>query len=85
MAHISKKLRLMRTCLFELLSLFLDFVEQPCILDRQRRLRETRFAMIVERLRELGMPVDRSAVPAMPRWTAVFPRLQAAMATALAR
>jgi hypothetical protein len=29
-------------------------------LDRQRRLRETRFAMIVERLREIGMPVDPS-------------------------
>jgi len=32
------------------------------VLDRQRRLRETRFAMIVERLRELGMPVDSSSV-----------------------
>jgi predicted metal-dependent phosphoesterase TrpH len=32
------------------------------VLDRQRRLRATRFAMIVERLRNLGMPVDPSGV-----------------------
>jgi len=31
------------------------------MLARQRRLRETRFEMIVQRLRELGMPVDPAA------------------------
>ena len=37
------------------------------VLDRQRRLRETRFAMIVERLRNLGMPVDPSEATATSR------------------
>jgi hypothetical protein len=39
MAHVSEKLRLVLARLFELPAFVFDLVEQPRILDRQRRLR----------------------------------------------
>ena len=39
MAHVGEELRFVLTCYFELPALILDLVEQPRILNRQRRLR----------------------------------------------
>src|SRR6516225_8648589 len=46
MAHIGQELRFVLACLFELVAFVFDLMEQPSILDGQRRLRCKRFYKI---------------------------------------